>query len=96
MSPDKQSALDKQRKFSIRDMIYIIGFVVIILSNYFTTKNSMDLMKNDQENLKKEFAAEVAMLKQQVENNTNTINAHNYELIDYKLDIIMKKLGIDE
>ena len=79
------STLDKKGKFSIRDIIYIISFVVVILANYFNTKYTV-----------KSYENRLNVIEEKADCNTMELKNNNMELMNYKLDLIMKKLDIEQ
>jgi len=79
------STLDKKGKFSIRDIIYIVGFIVLFLSNYLSTKYTVE-----------QYGNEINVIDERMDAVESELKKNNYELINYKLGLIMKKLDIED
>lgn len=69
--------LDKSRKLSIRDMIYIGAFIAMFAANWALLNSR------------------IAAVEATANDNKSKLEKFNYELINYKLDLVMDKLGIE-
>jgi len=92
------SSLDKKGKFSARDLIYLVGFLIIFVVNFVTNKVStryeIDAVKTEIAAIKQNISDNKAQIKLNVDFNTEVKS--NNKLILYKLSLIMRKLKIEE
>lgn len=93
-----EGELDKQRKFSIRDWFIILGFIATFGGGYITNKVSVGY---EIAALKTEIASERAA-RQATDDNVKALTQRQDAadksdvLIVYKLNLILRKLGIEE
>jgi len=81
----------ENKKFPIKDIIYIGGIVVAFGTSYLTNKVSMQYEIEA-------ITKDIVMIDSKISEIENKVDNHEkiLPLINYKLDLIMNKLGIEK
>lgn len=67
--------------FTLKDVIYIVTLIITLSGTYFSLKEDNTRLENN-----------IILVKEETQKNTQTLTKNNLELINYKLDKIMKLL----